>query len=280
MITTAVSGCSCRGGWLNKWPGDKIPRTLAPTAWPPRVGAAKARFYRSVSGWVPAPHGPGPVGCALQVGGGSCCEGCKSGGDCDGKKENVGALIYVTDAEVRVLGDQVATMATDVNAAASAERQSFAHEIAAVSAMKACRAAGAAWDREKDQCQVPYTADPEGRTYVPRNASAPLTRFQLEQWTPFEMRFNAFLPLPPGAVHSASTFEELSAAFKVLHDQWTAGLGQNTRATVPPPPPTNPILPEVGNLAKGLVWFAAVGAGLYFLVPALIPKVASALRSA
>lgn len=203
----------------------------------------------------------GPVG-GQRVHVGACCDACAKSKPCSGegatcapRSTTVGA-VYVSDAELHAFGEAVTLMSGDVNAAADAERQSFATGVATGAAMTACFAAGLAWDKAANQCK--QEPDPEHKTYGPGpGLGQPLTDFQNEQWTPFVLRWNDYVA---SSVHLPGTFyNELLPAFHRLHDEWTGPLGQTTRAKVLKP------------ADEGFPWGWAILAGGIVLLPFYLP---------
>lgn len=196
----------------------------------------------------------------IKVGVGACCDSCAK------DRVQVGA-VYVSDTELAKFGEAVGLMSADVAAAVDKENEGFASKVAKGAAMNACFGAELQWDMAKGQCtQVPVNpADPLA-TYVAPNVARPLTKFRLDSWTPFVVRWNDYAA---SAVHLPGTFyNELVPAFRQLGDEWVTKLGQKTRANVADVTKA----PEEG-WGWG-TWAAVIGVGGLIVLPFALPVLA------
>jgi hypothetical protein len=234
------------------------------TPWPP--------CYQNppTSGWLP--DGPLPPlaapawgGMSQQqpqqiVSGGPCCQGCADGGSCDcGPSAPVVGAVYVSDDELDALGAEIAKMGSDVDVAAKTETSNFANKVATGAAMTACRAAGLKWDKAGNKClQEP---DPTGASYIPSDANLPLVNFQLQRWTPFQIKWNDYRAQ---TIHEPTVYDTLRTEFSTLRDEWTGPLKQTTRAVVPARPPS-------GFTMSTLPWGWIILGGAVLLLPFYLP---------
>jgi hypothetical protein len=94
--------------------------------------------------------------------------------------------------------------------------------------------------------------------------SLPLTKFLLERWTPFQIKWNAYRDQ---TFHEPTVFDTLRTEFATLRSDWTGPMGQTTRAKVPERAPS-------GLSLEGMPWgWIALGVGVVAL-PFIIPTVA------
>lgn len=231
------------------WPYPSYPQPQ-PMMW----GSAPPLAFPAASlAALPLPHGHDDHGgaccgsCAIGAGcesecaskapksaKGACCGSCASGGACEGpcqkKKAIVGAL-YVSDAELNVLGEQIALMGADVNAGADKEHLSDAWDKTSAG-MKLCHIAKLTWNKTTQQCE--QREDPTYASYTgldPNEApGVPLTRFRNEVWTPFQLKWNAYRDQ---TIHEPTVYDTLRTEFTTLRDQWIGPMGQQTRSSVP-----------------------------------------------
>lgn len=177
----------------------------------------------------------------------------------------VGAF-YVSDAELDMLGSQVALMGTDVDAAVAAQEASLpafegnlAHAV-----WQLCKDQKASWDYKTQECDF-TKPDPTGASIgdAPGTPPHPLAKFRLERWTPFQMKWNAYRAQ---TIHEPTGYDVLRTEMSTMLDEWKA-LGQTTRAVVPPP-----LADSSGSNAIPWGWIA-LGVGVAVL-PFLLPVLA------
>jgi len=284
-------GPNCTTAWW-LYPGclqggcDPAPCTPWPTCYPFPTGG----WFPSAlpSSWA-APPGPWMgAACPQMLVGGACCKGCEGGGACSAgagqgsaepccqgcaagegcnckATERVGA-VYVSDDELNALGEQIAKMGADVDVAAKAAAKGFAEGVAQGTAMKACRFAGLKWDVVANHCT--NEADPTGASYKALDPALPLTHYQLERWTPFQLKWNGYRAQ---TLHEPTVYDSLRTEFATLLGDWTGPLGQKTAAVVPARPPG--LLTEEGlkQATGSLPWGWIVVGGAVLLLPFYLP---------
>lgn len=230
-----------------------------------------------IPGW-PRWHGAG--NCPLIAVRGACCSGCAEGkGKCSGEEEvrvakgydegspvPVVGAIYVSDAELDALGMQVALMGADVDVAVASQEASLpvfegnlAHAV-----WQLCKDQKATWDYKTQKCDF-TKPDPTGASIgdSPGSPPHPLSKFRLERWTPFQMKWNSYRA---ETLHAPTDFDVLRTQFATLRDEWVGPLAQTTRSTVPAP------LAETSKW--DIPWGWIIGGAALIALPFALPAIA------